>query len=76
MVGLLLKAFLNIVVSLDTKGCICHFVKWQIHSFYPRRHNILSLTSLIVLFGYKNGSTEIVHNFEMHLILGRHIYSG
>ena len=21
----------NIIVPLDMKGCICHFVKWQIH---------------------------------------------
>ena len=21
------------IILLDTKGCICHFVKWQIHPF-------------------------------------------
>ena len=27
-------------VPLDTKGCICHFTKWQIHPFISKGTNI------------------------------------
>ena len=30
----------NIFVPLDVKGCICYFVKWQIHPSYPRGRSI------------------------------------
>ena len=26
----------NHIVPLDMKGCICHFVKWQIHTFISK----------------------------------------
>ena len=44
------------LVSLDMKGCICHFVKWQIHPFISKGtiHNgasnifrVGSITSII-----------------------------
>ena len=32
----LVQAMLDIIVSLDEKGCICHFTKWQIHPFISK----------------------------------------
>ena len=37
------------VTTMDMKGCICHFLKWQIHPFIIRvtRYNI-SISSLFL----------------------------
>ena len=31
------------LVPLDMEGCICHFVKWQIHSFISKGTNYAAL---------------------------------
>ena len=38
----------NIFVTLDMKGCICHFVKWQIHPFLSKGTNCHLANVLII----------------------------
>ena len=56
-------ALYDIICDLDMKGCICHFVKWQIHPFKP------DVGLWCIHFTYKYIETNAVRFFIVYYLL-------
>ena len=49
-----------IIVTLNTKGCICHFAKWQIRTPFHIQWEVMSLLTRLL----------VRHSFRVFLLVG------